>query len=618
MRANASRMRRWWKGAGAAEAEPFDRMAAPPEAPAPTDIYERLHLPRTLNYPATTIGSVLDQSADRFPHAPAMVFGGRQWTYRELADEVNRLATSLADRGVGPGDHVLMTLPNCPDFVRLFLALQKLGTIVVNAGPLMGRDDLRELIAMTRPRILVGLDLQARALRDAAGEHADMAWVWSSLQAYQPLLKRLGYRMKRWQARDQLRAGDVQITLDDLVASGRAEPIVGGPRPDDVAVLQPTGGTTGTLKVAQLTHRSLLCNAAQLSAWASLRPGQERLFAVLPMFHVYGLMISLLLPIYNASATLPMPRFELKPMLALVRDHRPTVVPIVPAIIDLLCRELTANPDEEVLDVLRQTFVLSGAAPLPAITAQRFERLTGNRVVQGYGLTEASPVTHANPLAAPRDGSIGLPMPDTQMRIADLTDPTRDADGNEPGELVVRGPQLMLGYYRNPEETARMLREDDKGDTWLHTGDVAHVDADGYVYLVDRRKHMINHAGLKVWPAKIEQMLVTHDDVADAAVLGRPDVVHGEAVTAVIVAREGVDTSNLADELRTMCRERLAPYEVPSRFEFVMNLPRSPLGKLLKHRLDAQASAAGDGHHALADPPDRAAEAPSEDKEREA
>lgn len=601
VRANPRRMNRWWRRhADAAAATRTTPM--PAGGAASSDIYQRLRLPRTLNYPATSLGQMLDQSAQRFPHAPAIAFGDERWTYGELLTQVNRLAGGLARHGVQQGDRVMMTLPNSPDFVLCFLALQKLGAVLVNAGPLMGTDSMRELMRMTEPRMVIALDLQAGTLRQIARDQTQVVWLWSSLQAYQPLWKRVGYQVKRWQTRERIYIRESHTMVSDLLADAPARPPTVAPAPEEVAVLQPTGGTTGTLKVAQLTHHSLLCNATQLIAWSGLRQGQERMFAVLPMFHVYGLMLSLIVPVFSTSLSLPMPRFGLDAFMELLREHRPNVLPVVPAIIELLCQELEKRPDETVLEVLSQAFVLSGAAPLPTATGERFERLTGNRIVQGYGLTEASPVTHANPLHAPRPGSIGLAMPDTHIRLADLDDPTRDAPPGEPGELVVRGPQLMRGYDQNPEETAHMLRTDARGHIWLYTGDVARVDEDGYVYLIDRRKHMINHAGLKVWPARIEQLLQSHRDVKDAAAIGRPDQVHGESVTAVVVAHDHADTSTLAEELRTLCREHLAPYEVPSRFEFVRQLPRSPLGKLLKYQLDAtdkskSASVATPGPH---------------------
>lgn len=591
-RANASRVSRWWKREPAqADAEAPPSFNGSGDAGA-ADLHERYRLLRTLNYPHTSIGQMLDQTAQRYPDVPALHFGEQRWTYGELLTLVNRLAGGMAQRGVRRGDRVVMALPNSPDYVLCFLALQKLGAVVVNAGPLMGTDDLRELLRMTEPRMMIALDLQAGTQGPVASERPKMTWVWSSLKAYQPLWKRMGYQVKRWQARDHLYAHEAHTSVKGLFIDAPSRPPTIAPSPEDVALLQPSGGTTGTLKVAELTHHGLLCNATQLSAWSHMRSGQERFLALLPMFHVYGLMMGLILPALNASLILPMPRFALASLMDLLREHEPNVLPIVPTVADMLCEELESRPDRAVLGVLRRAFVISGAAPLPEATSERFEKLTGSQLVQGYGLTEASPVTHANPLLAPRAGSIGLALPDTQTRLADLDDPARDAPPGEPGELVVRGPQLMRGYYRNETETARMLRKDDRGRIWLYTGDVARLDEDGYVYLIDRRKNVINHAGLKIWPARVEHVLQAHPNVRDAAVIGRPDATYGEAVAAILVTRDGTDTSKLVDELRGTCRQRLAPYEVPTRFEFVEQLPRTALGKLLKYRLNAEATVA--------------------------
>ncbi len=565
--------------------DPSDRAHAEHASPSAPPKPEKTDEP-ALRIPDTTLGRLLDQTADRFGDAPALVYGGVRWTYRELKTDVNRLAGGMASLGVRRGDRVMLTLPNCPEFVLSFFAVQKLGAVVVNAGPLMGADDLSVIKGMTQPKLVVALDLLAPRLKSISENDPDLQWLWTSLRSYQKVWGRVGYRAKLWQAHRRNGHLGQDEHLRHLLAQAPPRPPSVAPSPDDVALLQPTGGTTGRLKVAQLSHRNLLANAMQLTA--STRPvmGQERFLGILPMFHVYGLTTCLVTPVFNAGTILPVTRFSVSRLLDVIARQRPSIIALAPAIIEPICDELEHHKHADVLDAMRAGLVTSGAAPLTPATAERFRGLTGANIVQGYGLTEASPVTHANPVDTPRDGSIGFPLPGTHIRIADLDDPQRDAKPGTPGELLVRGPQIMAGYLNDPEETAHALRKDAKKRTWLHTGDVAYVDGDGYTFIIDRRKDMINRSGLKVYPEKVERMLKRHPRIADAAVVGRVDPVKTETVVAVVVTRGHVeDFSALTDELRADCRKHLAPYEVPECFEFVEELPRTALGKLQRSRL---------------------------------
>jgi len=582
--------RRWWKHDG--RAIPVMRAIEPAPSLPPSEApwlaqMDRHNIPRHLTYPTTTLGRILDQTADRFGDAEAILYNHHRWTYRELVAAVNRMAGGLAHLGVRRAERVLLVLPNCPEFVIAFLAIQKLGAIVVNIGPLMGRDDLQTVIGMTNPRVAIGLDLQAATLHMACLGSTVEHLVHVSLQVYQPVFKRLGYQVKLWQTPDAAEGVIQQIAMTDLMARAPARPPTIEPDPGAVAVLQATGGTTGTLKLAQLTHRSLLANAMQVSVLESAKEGQERCFAVLPMFHVYGLNLCLITPILTGSAIIIMTRFDAEEMLELIRKHKPTICPIVPAICDavsdLMEKEEHAGKGSP-FHGLR--LCLSGAAPLTQQTADRFNRLTGAVVVEGYGLTEASPVTHAGFPDDVRIGSIGVPMPDTDVRIADLEDPMRDVPSGELGELLISGPQIMSGYFANPEQTHKVLIKDASGKTWLRTGDVARVDAEGFFYILDRKKDMIIRSGLKVYPARVEHVLRLNQRVRDVAVIGRADPHRTETVVAVIAPAPPVEEQQaFADELRVMCREHLAPYEVPQAFEFLDQLPRSALGKLLKREL---------------------------------
>lgn len=590
-------VRQWWSGgeklpppgAGSVSQQIGVEAARHPAEPPWIKHLREARIPRSLVYPSCTLGRTLDQTADRFGDCPALIYNDRQWTYQEFLASANRMAGGLAAMGVRHGDRVVLALPNCPEYAISFFAIQKLGAVVVNVGPLMGRDDLRQVLSMTTPKVAIGLDLLAAALHEAATHSTVRHFIWVSLQCYQPMLKRLGYHWKLWHNRDGHEAVAENLHLAELLAEAPARPPTVMGSADSVAVLQPTGGTTGSLKLAMLTHRSLLANATQVSAWMGARIGQERTLAVLPMFHVYGLTLCLTTPVFNAGSIVLMTRFNARDMLDLLRKQHPTACPIVPAICnaisDLLEKEQPINGDKQsIIEGLR--LCISGAAPLPRSTAERFERLTGAKVIEGYGLSEASPVTHACLPDLVRAGSIGLPLPDTHVRVVDFDDPMREMPIGEPGELLINGPQVMAGYYANPEQTSKVIIRDAAGKTWLRTGDIVRMDSDGFFYVLDRKKDMIIRSGMKVYPGRVEHVLSQHADVKEVAVIGRADAVHTELPVAVIAPQPPKEQQKkISDELRALCREHLAPYEVPVRFEFMEQLPRSAIGKLLRREL---------------------------------
>ena len=543
-------------------------------------------IPDSLNYCSTTLSRVLDQTAERYGPSIAMVYGERKWTYGQLLADVNRIAGGLAHLGVRRRDRVALALPNCPDFVAIFFAIQMLGAVAVILGPLMGADDLDRAFSMTTPQVAIGLDLRAPVMAEASrNSHSLEFWVSSSLESYQGSLNRFGYRMKRWYGGNGFSKKISCVTLGDLMADAAARPPTIEPDPDDVAILQPTGGTTEGLKLAQLSHRNLLSNAMQIGSFTAAQPAQAKILAVLPMFHVYGLTTCLITGVFSAAQMILLTRFDAGQTLDAVREHRPTIFPLVPAICDALCDKL--ETDGEIDRPLQSVqLCLSGAAPLPQHTAERFKKIAGADVIEGYGLTESSPVTHANPPGHVRVGSIGIPMPDTLARVAKMDDPDRDAPFGEPGELLISGPQVMLGYFGDSELNRGVLTTDANGRTWLHTGDVASMDEDGYFHIVDRMKDMIIRSGMKVYPSRVERVLKEHPNVKEVAVFGRPDPVHTERVIAAVVLKTEVANSrHLAGELRALCTSHLAPYEVPEEFEFLDALPRTPLGKLRKYSL---------------------------------
>ncbi len=619
-------MRRWWKSGGPTASGDSDRIGradgngaehAVKAAPEPIwfEQIDKAGLPRHVNYPTCTLGRLADHAAERYGDSIAIVYGEQKWNYRELLAQVNRMAGGLASLGVRRGDRVLFTLPNCPEMVVGFLAAQKLGAVVVNAGPLMGIDDVATVMSLTTPRVAIGLDLQAPLLshiNSSTIEH----WIWVSLESYQPVLKRLAYRYKLWHGRNGQGNTAQHQPLEKLLEQAPARPPSVEPDPNKPAVLQPTGGTTGTLKLAMLTHKNLLANATQISAWMQTVAGQDRFLGVLPMFHVYGLTTCLITPVFNAASMILMTRFHARDLVDIVRREKPTILPLVPAIATGICDELEKQAKKEnkkAEPIKGVRLCLSGAAPLPAELAERFTAITGVIALEGYGLTEAAPVTHVNLMGKPRANSIGVPMPDTRIRIVDIDENhsgvpvmwnnIHDVAPGEPGEMLINGPQIMQGYFANPEQTKIALITDNEGNIWLRTGDIVRVDEEGFFHVLDRKKDMIIRSGLKVFPAKVEKVLKSHPLILDAAVVGRSDPKQTEIVVAVVVAKappekndKGQPTDRneylekVSEELRALCREHLAPYEVPKQFEFADALPRSPLGKLLKRELRKSAN----------------------------
>jgi len=465
----------------------------------------------SLNYPCSTLGCMFDETASRYANNLAISFSGVDFTYNSLHESTNRLAAGMARLGIKTGEKVLFTLPNCPEFIMAFMAVQKLGGVVVNAGPLMGVVDLKELVELTKPKVIVALDLQSENLKDIATEQDELHWLWVSLKHYQNLWRKVGYSFKTWGG--GISKTQHQITFDELMKQSSSRPPTMPVAITDTAVLQPTGGTTGVLKVAELTHANLMANAMQTSNWARFRQGQEVILGILPMFHVYGLSTCIVAPIFNGGHLVPMLRFKLDQFIDIILQYRPTMIPLVPAIADAMNKELEKNKKLKikVVEAMKESVVISGAVPLRPNTYHKFKTITGKHIVQGYGLTEASPVTHINPIEAPKPGVVGIPLPNTSVKVVKINDPTVDAV-DEPGELLLRGPQVMKGYYRNPEETTKMFVKIN-GCSWLRTGDIVTVDKDGYCKLVDRKKDMINRGGMKIWPQKVEAVLITHGNV---------------------------------------------------------------------------------------------------------
>jgi long-chain acyl-CoA synthetase len=516
-------------------------------------------------------------AARRFPDRAACSLYGNRVSFSTLADQARRLARSLADLGAGPGRRVGMLLPNIPEYLIALQATWLTGATALQLSPLMVADELAKWIEKTDCHIVVTLDLLAPNLKGILNHGPLEHVVVTSLAERIPSWRGWLYRVERLR-----RHGPLRLTEDShfhrLEYLLRVAPRNLNPHlvpTEDVAVLAPTGGTTASPKAVMLTHRNLVANAMQLRAWSRGWDGTESVLGVLPFFHAYGLTVCALASFVGASTIHLYPRFEIKPVLDLIERERINLVPAVPAMIAAFNRELQKQPRD--LSFIRA--VISGASAMDKTVRQRFESFGAQQIVEGYGLTEASPVTHVTPLDE-RDhtGTVGLPLPDTEARIMDQATGLEELPTGTVGELVVRGPQVMKGYFQNPEETARALR-----GGWLYTGDLARRDGDGYFTIVDRKKDIIKTSGFLVFPAEVEEVLGTFPGVAEAAVIGVPDTERGEIIQALVVPRKGSHIDVAA--LESHCQQYLGKQKRPKRIEIVAELPKNFLGKVQRRRL---------------------------------
>ncbi|MHB8399373.1 MAG: long-chain-fatty-acid--CoA ligase [Candidatus Limnocylindrales bacterium] len=551
-------------------------------------------VPAEIEVPPVTLDRLLRDAAARWPARVALVFLGARTTYAELDRAVDRMATALRRMGVAPGDRVSIHLPTTPAFVIGFLGTLRAGAIAAPVSPLSVEREIRELLAQTRPRVSICLDLlvpRVRAARAALREVLPVATgtsgvISTGIQDSLPRLLRMLYPLK---ARREGRWKPVPHSAETpnlfrLLSASPAERIDSPARSVDPAVLQPTGGTTGTPKAATLTHRNLVANAVQVAAWfPGARPGEATVLCALPYFHIYGLTVALDYALLMGATQILHPRFDPHSVLTSIARYRPQLFPGAP----MFYATLLQLAETQKYDLRSVDACISGSAPLPGPVQDGFEALTGGRVSEGYGLTEASPVTHCNPVHGERRlGTVGLPFPSTEAQVVDLETGARVLPPGEVGELRVRGPQVMSGYWERPEETATALR-----DGWLYTGDISSMDADGYFRIVDRRKDMIIVSGLNVYPREIEDVLHEHPAVAEAAVIGEPHPLKGEVPHAFVVLRPGATAT--PEELIAHCHRNLSPYKVPAIVEVRAELPRSFVGKVLRRVLAEEVAAAG-------------------------
>ncbi len=534
-------------------------------------------VPATLTYPDVPLFHFLDDTAAKYPNRPALYFYGERLSYRTLANMVNRFANALIALGVKKGDRVAVHLPNSPQFVIAYYGTLKAGGVVAAHSPLYTESELEHQLNDCGAETVVTLTATYKRIKAVQPKTRLRNVIVTNIKDFFPLHLKILFTLfkeKKEGHRADVQAGDP--SFERLILrfpdSDPRVPVTA----DDVALLQYTGGTTGLPKAAILTHRALVTNNVQTARWnTSAAPGQEITVAVLPFFHLYGQQLGMNQTIYMAGSMILFPRFERKAVLKAIDEYRPTVFPGVAT----LYINLMADPELGKHNLRSIKACLSGAMALPQEIQEKFEAISGGRLIEGYGMTETGPLTHANPLNGTRKiGSIGIPVSDTDARLVDVEDGETDVPVGQTGEICVKGPQLMLGYWNMPEETAKMIR-----NGWLHTGDIGKMDEDGFFYIVDRMKDMIISGGFKIFPRDVEEVLYSHPKVKEAALIGIKDPYHGELPKAFIVLKDG--ESATADEIIAFCRQHLASYKVPKQVEFRADLPKSLVGKILKRKL---------------------------------
>lgn len=525
--------------------------------------------------------TLLDEATRRWPDNLAIDFFGKTYTYARLSEMVNRIAKGMQAQGVGHGTRVGIFMPNCPQYVMCYFAILKCGGTVVNFNPLYSAHEIDYQIKDAKVEFMATVNLRMTydKLAPFVGKSSLKKIIVCNFGEAMPLTKRALFLAAKQKDIAHPPHDEHHVTLNELLAFDELEtPTVIMPN-DDIAVLQYTGGTTGVPKGAMLTHTNLYANTMQCQQWmVGLEPGKEIMLAVIPFFHVFAMTVAMNLAIANGFEIIIHPKFDLKQVLADIANKKPTLFPGVSTLYATINN--ARNLDQYDLSSIKMC--ISGGGPLAVEVKQRFEKLTGCVVAEGYGLSETSPVTHCNPLVGDnRAGSIGLPFPATIAEIIDKDDRTTVLPPREIGEVCIRGPQVMMGYLNRPDETENVMR-----NGRFHTGDLGYMDEDGYFYIVDRLKEMINVGGYKVFPRNVEEEIYAHPAVAECAVVGIDHPTRGQTVKAYIVLKEGQSVEE--KDMKEFLKPRMTAYAVPHQVEFRTSLPKSAIGKILKKELVAE------------------------------
>jgi long-chain acyl-CoA synthetase len=539
-------------------------------------------VPKHIDYPQCPLSDMLKATAEKYPNNTAIVYFDKPMTYQELDVAVSKFATALDDLGVKKGDKVALFLPNIPQFVISYYGTIKIGAIETAISPLYREREVEHQLVDSGAETLVVLDALYPVVEKVLDKTKVKRVIVTALKEYMPSAKAvLGTLFRRIPSHKVERKPNVYF-FQELLGKYPPNPpkVVIDPK-EDLTALQYTGGTTGTSKGAMLTHLNLVSNAVTCMAWLRGTEGRETFLTVLPLFHIYGMTTGMNAPIYQAGRMVMLPRFDLEDTLKAIQKHKVTCFCGAPTMYSMLL----AHPNLGKYDLSSVRFCISGSAPLPPEVQRKWMDKTGGVLVEGYGLTESSPVTHCNPLdrsmKTVKVGSIGLPWPDTEAKIVDIETGEKELAAGETGELMVKGPQVMKGYLSMTEETAMVLR-----DGWLLTGDIGKMDEDGYFYITDRKKDLIKYKGYSVYPREVEDVIYEHPAVKLCAVVGKPDPVASEIPKAFIVLKDG--TTATEDEIKKFVNEKVAPYKAVREVEFRKELPMTLVGKVLRRVLQEE------------------------------
>jgi long-chain acyl-CoA synthetase len=547
-------------------------------------------VPQTIEYPKAPLFHFLEEAARKYPDRACTIFKGAVISYREMDEQTNAMAAALVDMGVKKGDRVGIFMPNTPQFVIAYYGILKAGGVVVAVNPTYPVDEIIFPVKDANIEVMFTLTRFYDKLKEARTKSSLKKVIVSNIKETLPPVLRLLFTLakekKEGDRIDGVESGD--FWMQDLLKkyAGAPKPNV-EVTPDDTALFQYSGGTTGVPKGAVAMHRNVVANTLQIKYWMpSLEPGKEVVLMGIPLFHVYGMVAGMNFAMANGASMVMIPNArDLKDVLDNISKYKATIFPGVP----LLYNGINNHPDVKAgkYDLSSIKACISGSAPLMRETKEKFEKLTGGKVFEGYGLSEAPTATHCNPLNGEnKTGSIGMPLPDVEVKLINLDDGETELQQGEIGEIVIHGPQVMKGYHNMPTETANSLRQLKDGKTWLFTGDIARMDEDGYFYIVDRKKELIKPGGFQVWPREVEEAIMSHPKVLEVGVGGIPDPQRGETVKAWIVLKPGETLTDA--ELKAYCKEHLAPYKVPTHYEFRNELPKTTVGKILRRELVRQ------------------------------
>ena len=548
-------------------------------------------VPATIEYPKGPVFQFLDNAAQKYPDHACTIFKGAEISYKEMNAITDRIAGALAAMGVKKGDRVGIFMPNTPQFVMAYFGILKAGGVVVATNPLYTPPEIEHQANDSGVEVMFVMTNFYKTIKAAQPKTKIKKLIVTNLkETLPPVLKILFTLAKEKKGGFRIEGGlaEGDIWFQDLLAKH-----ANTPRPkldigsDDTAMFQYSGGTTGVAKAAVAMHRNIIADTLQIKSWmTNLNEGNEIVLMAIPLFHVYGMVAGMLFAMAAGASMVmvPNPR-DLKDVLDNISKHKATIFPGVPALYNGINNHPDVKAGKYNLSSIKAC--ISGSAPLLRETKEKFEALTGGKVFEGFGLSEAPTATHCNPFSGVnKTGSIGMPLPDVDCKIISLDDGETEMPQGEIGEIIVHGPQVMKGYHNMPTETANTLRTMKDGKVWLFTGDIARMDEDGYFYIVDRKKELIKPGGYQVWPREVEEVLIAYPKVMDVGVAGIPDPYRGETVKAWIVFKPGETATE--DELKAFCKERLAAYKVPTHFEFRAELPKTTVGKILRRELVRQ------------------------------